>query len=416
MTCRLRLFAILMTVPIAYGQSTCPIRHLSVFDADIAELTEERTLDLHAGSNAVEWRSLVPQAFPGTLRVTADQAEIVRQSITLEGPEVRGQKTPVLRLVAQNNGPDGPHKVRVDYLAPKLSWKADYSVVLGTAGKSGTPEEMVLDGWVSVKNETGTDVCADAVDLIAGDVQLVNGGGSGARDYVVNAQAFHTAGAAVPEAGTGAQISEMSVFSRVGLGRNILLAANAWMERFPLIQRLRLPLEQRNVFENDAGTQTLGRGGFTLLPRGLEVRLVSRNSSAAVLPAGTVTVYSPEKDGPQVVGQDRIPLTAPGSDLSISQGRSNTLQGTRRVIDRLQVADTENRYKLVTRVEVTIENRGSDAATAFVREGVENFGKGDWMVTQSSHASHRLGERSMEFKLAVPAKDRVRLQYTVETR
>jgi hypothetical protein len=85
------------------------------------------------------------------------------------------------------------------------------------------------------------------------------------------------------------------------------------------------------------------------------------------------------------------------------------------VVERVQVSEPENRYKLVTRVEVVIENRGTETETAFVREGVEHFGKGDWTVTQSSHGSKRLGERSMEFKLAVPAKDRVRLTYTVET-
>jgi hypothetical protein len=411
---RSSIFLGLLTVPIVCGQGICPIKHLAIFDADVAEFTEERTLELHTGANTVEWRSLVPQAFIGTLRVNAEQTEVVRQSITLDGPDVRGQKTPVLRLALQNSGASGPHKVKVDYLAPKLRWKADYSLVLGPSSH-GSPQEMLLDGWVSVTNESGTDVCADVVDLIAGDVQLVNGGNPGARDYVPMSQVGNAYMGSTEGAGSGAQISKVSVFSRILLGRNILLPANAYLERFPLVQRVKFPVEQRNVFENDATTQTLGRGGFTLLPRGLEVRLVSRNGTASVMPAGTVTIYSPEGEGAQVVGQDRVPLTPPGADLSITQGRSNTLQGTRRVVERVQVSEPENRYKLVTRVEVVIENRGTETETAFVREGVEHFGKGDWTVTQSSHGSKRLGERSMEFKLAVPAKDRVRLTYTVET-
>ncbi|HEV2689084.1 MAG TPA: hypothetical protein VGV35_11030, partial [Bryobacteraceae bacterium] len=291
---RLLLLAILFAIPIvAYGQGACQVRRLSIFDADLAEFTEERILDLHAGPNAIEWRSLVPQAFIGTLRVVAGESEIVRQSVTLDGPEVRGQKTPVLRLVLQNSGPAGPRRVRVDYLAPKLSWKADYSLVLAPAVHNGSPEEMQLDAWISVKNETATDICADAVDLIAGDVQLVNGGSPGARDLTANAQFYARTSTDTATEGSGAEISQVSVFSRIALGRNILLSANALMERFPLAQHLKLPLEQRNVFENAAATQTLGRGGFTFLPRGLEVRLVSRNISSSPLPAGTVTIYSP---------------------------------------------------------------------------------------------------------------------------
>jgi len=409
------LSAFLMVPVLALGQATCPVKHLAVFDADVGEFTEERTLDLHPGVNTVEWRSLTPQAFIGTLRVIVEKAEVIRQSITFDGTEVRGQKSPVLRLAIRNTGPDGPHKVRVDYLAPKLGWKADYSLVLGPPVK-GSPQEMMLDGWVSVKNETGTDVCADVVDLIAGEVQLVDGGRPAMRDYIVNAQAANIYTGPTEASGSGgAQISQVSVFSRIALGRDILLPANAYLERFPLVQRVKFPLEQRNVFENEATAQTLGRGGFTLLPRGLEVRLVSRNITASPLPAGTVTIYSPEGEGAQVVGQDRIPLTPPAADLSITQGRSNNLQGTRRVVERVQASDPDNRYKLVTRVEVAIENRGAETETAFVREGVEHFGKGDWTVTQSSHPSKKLGDRSMEFKLTVPAKSQVKLAYTVET-
>jgi hypothetical protein len=159
---------------------------------------------------------------------------------------------------------------------------------------------------------------------------------------------------------------------------------------------VKLAGEQRNIFENDARTQTLGRGGFMLAPRGLEVRLVSRNDSASLLPAGIVTVYSQEGGLPQVVGQDRIPITPAAADFSITQGRSNVLQGTRRVVDRREAPDStaRNHQKLITQVEVVISNRSSDAATTFVREG----------------------ERMMEFQVSVPAKESVKVAYTVEVR
>jgi len=388
------LRCICLLVPVlAFGQAPCQTKHLSIFDAGLGEFTEERMVNLQPGANTVEWRGLVPQAVIGTLRVVADQADVVRQSVTAD------LKAPAVHLVLNNGAPSGPHKVRLDYLAPKLSWKADYSLVLGPAA--------ILDGWISVKNETGTDICADAADLIAGDVHLIDGENIAARDFVAQAATLKDT-----STGQGAEISSLSVFSRIALGHDIFLAANSWMERFPLVQGLRLGVEQRNVFENDAGIQTLGRSGFTLVPRGLEVRLVSRNSSSSPLPAGTVTIYSQDN----VVGQDRIPLTPAGADLTISQGRSNTLQGSRRIVSRVQEPDRDNRFKLLTRVEVIIDNHGADPAPVFVREGVENFGKGDWTVTQSSHPEKRLGERSMEFKLDAPARGRVKLEYTVETR
>ena len=133
-----------------------------------------------------------------------------------------------------------------------------------------------------------------------------------------------------------------------------------------------------------------------------------------------MTVYSQEGEAPQVVGQDRIPLTPVGADFSITQGRSNLLQGTRRVLERHEEPDpvTRNPHhnKLVTRVEVVITNRGATPSIAFVREGVEAWGNGDWTVTQSTHPQQKLGDRMMEFKLPAPAKGSAKLEYTVEIR
>jgi hypothetical protein len=399
----------------AYGQTPCPVKHLAIFDADAAEFTEERSVELHGGSNAIDWRSLAPQTVLGTLRVNAEQADVVRQSITMDGPEARGQKTPVLHLVLLNRGANGPHKVRLDYLAPKLSWKADYAMELGPIGSKGVPDALLLDGWVSVRNETGMDICAAAADLVAGEVQLLNGGVP-MRDSVTS-QAVSQVGYYAPptqpaEPTLSSLISPLSVFSRVALARDIVLEANSYLERFPLAQRIKLPVEQRNVFENEATTQTLGRGGFTLLPRGLEVRLVVKNRTQSALPAGIVSIYAGEG---QLVGQDRIQLTPPGADLSVSQGRSNTLQGTRRVIERSQVMET-GRYKLVTKVEVVIENRGDIESPVVVREGIERFGRDEWSVTDSSHVSQRTGEHSLEFKVTAPAKGTTKVTYTVEVR
>ena len=418
-TSPIRLMANILTViswippMLLQGQETCPVRHVSIFDANLFEITEERTLELQTGLNTVDWRGLVPNAAAGTILVNGDHLTVVRQSLAADGPEVRGQKTPVLRLVLQNIGSGGPRKVRVDYLAPGMSWKADYSLVLGS-------QELLLDGWIGVQNQTGMDICSDIVDLVAGDVQLLGGGGMASRDLSVTAQASAFASGALmtrPES-SGTEIAGVSVFDRFRMGRNLSIAANASVDRFPLFQRLKLPLEQRNIFENDARTETHGRGGFTLLPRSLEVRLVSRNNSPSPLPPGTVTIYSPSADFPQVVGQDRIPITPEGADFSVSQGRSNVMQGTRRIVERREVADptAPGRRKLITRVEVVIANRGAEASSAFVREGVETWGSSDWTVTESTHKEQRMGDHSVEFKLPVPGRSSARLDYTVEIR
>jgi len=408
---------------LAYGQAPCNVSHLAIFDAKVAEFMEQRTLDLQAGANSVEWRSLMPKAYVRTVHVTGDGITVLRQDVTYDGPQVQSEESPVLHLTLQNTGAAGPHKVQVDYLAPNLSWKGDYAMVLGASTGGNPPTEAMLDGWVTVQNETGTDVCAGTVDLVAGEIQLLLEGTGPVQRHQASANAYSNQVASFSGNGNAsedsfAEVSGVSAFTRMRLARNVSMTANATMNRFPLFQRLKLPIEERHVFENEARTQTLGRGGFTLQPTGLEVRLVGRNSSPSPLPAGTVTVYAMDGEVAQVVGQDRILLTPVGADFSVSQGRSAVLQGTRRVVDRREVPEpyATNGRKLVTSVEVVISNRGPVALTAFVREGVEAWGNSEWTVTKSSQPHQKLGDREMEFKLSVPPAGSVKVEYTVETK
>ncbi len=422
----LRLFPALLLTLLALSarapaQTQGAAAHLTVYDAGVAEVLEERSVELQPGLNQVEWRSLLPKAVVRTLRVTAEDAEVVRVDVTYDGIEVRGQRSPVLRLFIQNRGRAGARRVQVDYLAPDISWRGDYSLVLGETRGGAPPTTATLDSWVSLYNQTGTDVRGGTVDLVAGEVSLLTVDGVSRRDY--DEMSRNTA--QMPRSGAGeaaitllAESSGISAFSRFRLGRDIALNANAPVSRLPLFQRARLPVTQRNVFENEYGTNTLARGGFVLLPRGLEVRLVSKNPTDAPMPAGQVTIYASTGGPAQVVGQDRIPLTPPGGEFSVTQGRSSTLFGTRRVLERRQVEyrnqDGNTRHKIVTRVEVVLTNRGALEAEAFVREGVEPYADNQWAILESSAPAERLAANTFQMRVRVPAGGTTTVTYTVE--
>ncbi len=164
-----------------------------------------------------------------------------------------------------------------------------------------------------------------------------------------------SSGYSAPDESSGAsfaEVSSLSAFNRFTLGQSISLNANTIVSRFPIFQRARLTIVQRNVFENTHEAQTLGRGGFILLPRGLEVRLVARNSASSPMAAGLVTIYQRTGTLAQIVGQDRISFTPQNAEFSVTQGRSATVFGTRRILDRRVVnyrdKDGNGHDKLVT--------------------------------------------------------------------
>jgi hypothetical protein len=336
--------------------------------------------------------------------------------------EVRGQRSPVLHLVVQNRGAAGPRRVQVDYLAPDISWRGDYSLVLAETTGGATPASATLDSWVSLYNNTGTDLRAGALDLVAGEIALLTADGSrlDKDEMSANSYQMRSSESEVVAVVPAAEASGLSAFSRFRLGRDVSINANAPVSRLPLFQHARLAVVERHVFENEYGTQTLARGGFVLLPRGLEVRIVSKNPTDASMPAGQVTIYALTDGGAQIVGQDRVPLTPPGGEFSVTQGRSATLFGTRRVLERRQVEyrsqDGNAHYKLVTRVEVVLTNRGARDAEAFVREGIEPFAENQWTILESSHPTERLAANSIQMKTQVPAGGKTTVTYTVETK
>lgn len=409
-------------LPEAKAQSSnFELANLTIYSAGIGEFLEARTVDLQPGLNTIVWRSLMPRANIRTVRVLADDAEVVRQDVTYDGPQVNNEKSPVLHLVIRNQGAGGRKRVQVDYLAPNVSWLADYSLVLEPTASGAPPTSAILDSWVSLNNYTGVDMSIGTVDLVAGEIALLpEGGGSNRNEYAAQAQMNVALDGEVSYSGasSNAEVSNLSAFNRFKLGDNISLNANAVINRFPIFQRARLAIVQRNIFENTYEAQTLGRGGFILLPRGLEVRLVAKNTAPAPMAAGLVTIYQRTGALAQIVGQDRISFTPQNGEFSVTQGRSATIFGTRRVLERrvINYRDGENnsRDKLFTRIEVVISNRGALAAEAFVREGIERYDDNRWKVVESSVPAEPLGANTVQFKLSVPAGGKTTLIYTVE--
>lgn len=413
------LFAINVSPAFAIGEDK--IKNLAIYDAGVATVLEERIVELQTGSNTIEWRSLLPKAFVRTVRVVAENADVIRQDVAYNGAEVRNEKSPTLHLVIQNKGAAGARRVQVSYLVPNMRWQNDYSLVMDQTAEGAAPTAATFDSWVSIFNSVGTDVAAETLDLIAGDIALLDRDSSYREEnYQRQAQVNVYSSSETSDSAVTADVEGLSVFSRFRLGQNLSLPSSASVNRFPLFQRVRLGVVQRNVFENTYNTQTLARNGFTLLPRGLEVRIVSKNTTNVVMPNGRVTIYALKDGLAQIVGQDQIPLTPVDGEFTVTQGRSGTLFGTRRVVERTtssyKAEDGYTRDKLTTKIEVTLINRGKIPAEAFVREGIEAYGYNRWTILDSSAQQEKISAGAIQMKVTVPASGQTVVSYTVETK
>jgi hypothetical protein len=388
---------------------------MTVYQQGVAEVLEERLVVLQPGTNAVEWRSLLPGAILRTVRVTVEGGEVTRQDITQDGDESRQGRRAVLHLTLTNKGAAGPKRVQVDYLVPAFDWDSDYVLVLDTPASGAPPTTGRLESWFTVRNASGADVSAELLELIAGEMQLRSGGQPMLRgDFSSNVASQRMAGPSDwDQAPQASGVSGLSAFQRYTVGNGISLNANAIANRFPLLQPTQIAVEQRLVFENGWNEQTQSREGFTLLPRGLEVRIIARNTTNRPLPAGVAHIYATSAGGTQLVGEDLINHTAELSEFTLSQGRSSTVFGTRRIVDRVEDRISPNETRLTTSIELVITNRGKVPMEVYLRERVEPHGRNRWSI-QSATTSEKLAANLAQFRVTVPAGEKTVVTYSVQ--
>ena len=85
-----------------------------------------------------------------------------------DGLDAAAYLKPSLEWVLRS-GKAGRCPVEAAYLTGGLSWEATYNLVAA----EGRGDEYAMDGWVSIRNDSGKDYPAAAIKLLAGDVHRV---------------------------------------------------------------------------------------------------------------------------------------------------------------------------------------------------------------------------------------------------
>ena len=86
-------------------------------------------------------------------------------------PEIPGNlhSRPTLVWKLENSGARD-HRIETSYLAGNLSWNADYVLTVGR-----DDQHADLDGWVTVSNTSGTSYRNTRLQLVAGELNRVDG-------------------------------------------------------------------------------------------------------------------------------------------------------------------------------------------------------------------------------------------------
>lgn len=286
----------------------------------------------------------------------------------------------------------GRQPVTLTYLTPGLGWDADYVALFDEAAG-----RMDVQGWITLRNQSGTAYRNADVVLVAG---AVNGGDDGSDVY---------GGRPIRQAGV-----ETSGRERIGDFylyplRERTTIAQAQQKQVSFLDVAATPAQRAYEFRN---------GWLATSEQPVSVNSVLRFSTGRAqglgdaLPAGTVRVYQRDSRGtPQFVGESRIGHTPMGSDLGLTTGQAFDIKVQSTVEQRTRIGGDGTRWRTSMRYKLT--NASPRAVTVdLIQSGLW----GDTRIAAESQKSERRSASDALWRVAVPANGEASVTATFDTR
>jgi hypothetical protein len=312
-------------------------------------------------------------------------------------PELPGNlySRPTLIWTLENGGA-ADHRVEASYLAGELSWNADY--VLTVARDDRVAD---LDGWVTLRNGSGTSFPNARLQLVAGDLNRV-------RQELGKLQ---RSSRDVMEAAAAAPMAQeaFSDYHLYTLGRKTTIN-NAQTKQVSMLGASRFPVEKRYVVEGQAFYYHNAMHPGSPIKDLVQVYYQFRNEERAGLgmpmPAGVVRVYQADSSGGvQFVGEDRITHTPKDETLNLKIGNAFDVVCEREQTDFEKISSSVYEVEY----EITLRNHKATPVTVEVNEPVG----GTWRMLQASHPWTKTAAWAAGFTVPVAADGEAVLRYRV---
>jgi hypothetical protein len=316
-------------------------------------------------------------------------------------PEIPGNlhSRPTLVWKLENSGAHD-HRIETSYLAGNLSWSADYVLTVGR-----DDQHADLDGWVTVSNTSGTSYRNTRLQLVAGELNRVEG--HMLKNETVMAKAAQRADS--PEAFAREVFSEYHLYS---LNRRTTLEENE-TKQIALLNGSGTPVKKLFVVNGQNFYYRNRQNPGSPLKDSVQVFYKFRNDEASGLgmpmPAGVIRVYQADmKGGLQFAGEDRIDHTPKDEDVTIKIGTAFDVICERKQTDFVRIAD--NVYEMA--FEIRLRNHKATPISVQVNEPIA----GDWRMLSSTYPAKKTEAWAAQFDVPVAAGAESVLQYRVRVR
>jgi len=314
-----------------------------------------------------------------------------------EVPENLVQKPTLVWLVASGAA---DQRVEVAYLTQGLDWHADYVLSVDADDKLGD-----LNGWVTLKNETGTSYKNAELKLVAGDVQRIQ---PVAPPQVMLERAPRAAPMPASPPFKEEGLFEYHLYT---LDRPTTLLDKE-QKQVSLLSATNIALSKKLIF---FGQQYWFRSPFGPAVQSqkvaayLDLENKEQNHLGMPLPKGTVRVYKSDKSGQkQFIGEDTIDHTPRDEKLHIKLGEAFDVVAERTETDFrvLGTCGTETAW------EIKLRNHKDTPESVEVNEPAG----GDWEILSSSLPATKKDSKTFTFDVRLAPRSETKLTYRVRVR
>ncbi len=300
---------------------------------------------------------------------------------------------------------EGGRDVELSYLTGGLSWQADYVAELNAAD-----DRLNLSGWVTLTNESGASYPQAQVQLVAGDVNIVQ------RE--IESRSMRKEAMAVSMAPAPQPMAEESMFEYhlYTLGRPTNIGENqkkqvALLHATGVECRKEFLLQGQEFYYNSQAGE-IGRkmkvGVF------VEFKNDKESGLGLPLPGGIVRVYKKDGNGfLQFVGEDKVDHTPEKEVVRLHLGDAFDVTADKRQVDFKKIAGSSPRnYIYESKYEITLKNAKKEPVTVKIREPLP----GDWEILGESIGHTKESAHAASWKMTVPPLETASLTYSVRVK
>ena len=399
--------------------------------ADITMVSEERNLTFKKGLNAIQFTWAETLIDPTSLRISFKDR---KGSLTLlDTVYPQGRAALIWNIQSDFSG---SANIEINYFTSGISWKADY-----TAIANEQEDQLDLQGFIRVINNSGEDYTNAKVRLVVGNINLVEKISDLANSQLVypkmpapqkararedfnrymkkaeDAAEYEFAGSAgssTPKGVIKEGLSEYFIFTIEG--RETI--PNRWQKQLKSVSANSIAL--KSVFKVDSNGQKLNPTKiFEFRNQEDKARSGTIQLGKSPLPDGTVQIFTQKNSRLTFLTATKTNYIATGDKVRLNAGIESNIKIERSIIDykrtdievkkRFNLTDYVSNFTEIFDYSTRIENSLNRSIELEIeRSFPENF-----TLKNNSTKVEKIGKEKLVFYPVVPANTTIQFNYQI---